>query len=57
MDGSRRWRPIRVDHRVAFDGFLLPHLVIGLSRPSSKFQGRLLADHPERKAKEKFSGC
>ncbi|KAJ9130229.1 hypothetical protein NKR23_g12297 [Pleurostoma richardsiae] len=49
MDGRR---PIRVDHRVALDDFPLPHLVIGLGRSSSKFQGRLLAGHSGKTAKE-----
>lgn len=45
-------RPVRVDHRVALDEFPLPNLVIGLGRPSSKFQGRQLADRPEAAGRE-----
>jgi hypothetical protein len=45
---------VRVDHRVALDDFPLPNLVIGLGRPSSKFQGRRLVDRPEAAGKESF---
>lgn len=51
LDGRR---PVRVDHRVALDEFPLPNLVIGLGRPSSKFQGRRLVDRPEATGKESF---
>jgi hypothetical protein len=44
--------PVRVDHRISLDEFPLPNLVIGLGRPSSKFQGRRVADRPEAAGKE-----
>lgn len=47
-------RPVRVDHFIALDEYPLSNLVIGLGRPSSKFQGRKLADHPGNASKENF---
>lgn len=38
---------VRVHHLVGIDDFPLPHLVIGLGRPSTKFQGRQLVARPE----------
>lgn len=35
-----------VDHVIALEDFPMPNLVVGLGRPSSKFQGRRLAAYP-----------
>lgn len=38
---------IQVDHLVALDEYPVANLVVGIGRPSSKFQGRKLASRPE----------
>ncbi|KAI0004790.1 hypothetical protein F4779DRAFT_59627 [Xylariaceae sp. FL0662B] len=43
-------KPVKVDHLIALDEYPLSNLVIGLGRPSSKFRGRRLADHPGNSA-------
>lgn len=51
---TSRLASLRADHRVALDDFPLPNLVVGLGRPSTKFQGRRLLERPEAAGKGGF---
>lgn len=45
-------KTVKVDHLIALDEYPQANLVIGLGKPSSKFQGRKVADHPGHVSRE-----
>ena len=47
-------RMVQADHIISLDEAPLSNLVVGLGRPSSKFNGRRLANYPEHVPKEGF---